>query len=194
MPNNVNKKTALLKKKAYIKASAKYFEKYGYEEANMTKLAKELGVSVGTLYKIFENKENLFFEYILYQIDYFSDILIKKQTDNSIDNLKLYLKYKYKYFTTNKKSIELSLGHEPFFFHKLNKHKQHPMKKIFNFLAIQFKDILKNDEIDYNHIAILFKKVSDGYIESHKMKEFDTTNAIDNTINLFLNGILSANK
>ena len=43
----------------------------------------------------------------------------------------------------------------------------------------------------FKALAILFKKVSDGYIESHKMKNFDTTNVIDDTINLFLNGISS---
>ena len=194
MGNKISKKSTELKRKIYLKAAVKHFEEFGYENANMSKLAKELKISVGTLYKVFDNKENLYFEYILHQIDNFVKILNDSKTNDPIANLKHYLEYKYNYFITNSKSIELSLAHDPFFFHKLNTKNTHPMDKIFEFLAKQFKDILKNDKIDYKHIAILFKKLSDGYTESYRIKEFDTSNVIDDTIKLFLNGILSSYK
>lgn len=190
MANTKSKKNTVVKKKMYIKASARYFEEFGYENANMSKLAKELKISVGTLYKIFENKENLYFEYILYQINLFLKKLNSNKTADPIENLKLYLKYKYHYFISYEKSIELSLAHDPFFFHKLNQHKSHPMDKIFEFLSKQFQEILKDKSEDYIHIAILFKKLSDGYIQSYKVKKFDTTTVIEDTINLFLNGLL----
>ncbi|MEA3513167.1 MAG: hypothetical protein U9R37_06160, partial [Campylobacterota bacterium] len=63
------------------------------------------------------------------------------------------------------------------------------MNEIYKFLADQFAVILKEQDIDYNHIAILFKKFSDGYTESYIIKEFDTTNVIDETIDIFLNGV-----
>ena len=194
MANKISKKSKLLKRKIYLKAAVKHFEDFGYENANMSKLAKELEISVGTLYKVFGNKENLYFEYIIYQIDNFVKTLNDKQTNDPISNLKLYLEYKYNYFLTNDKSIELSLAHDPFFFHKLNTKNKHPMDKIFEYLAKQFKEILKDDKIDYIHIAILFKKISDGYTESFKIKKFDTTNVIEDTIELFLHGALSTYK
>ncbi len=194
MPNKVSKKNKALKRKFYLEATVKHFEDFGYENANMSKLAKELEISVGTLYKVFDNKENLYFEYILYQIDNFVKILNDGQTDDPVSNLKLYLEYKYNCFITNNKSIELSLAHDPFFFHKLNTKNSHPMDKVFEFLAKQFKEILQDDTIDYKHIAILFKKLSDGYTESYKMKEFDATDVIDDTIKLFLHGVLSTQK
>lgn len=194
MGNHKSKKSIELQKRQYIKDSVKYFQEVGYEKAKMSKLAKNLDVSVGTLYKNFGNKENFYLEYILYQIDAFSQILHKNQTDDAMSNLKLYLEHKYNYFIANKKSIELSLAYDPFFFHKLNTDKNHPMDKIFKFLANQFKEILKDDKKDYIHIAILFKKLSDGYAESFKMKKFDTSNIIDDTIDLFLNGLLQHTK
>lgn len=192
MGNIKSKKNTASKKKLYVKTSAKYFEKFGYENANMSKLAKELKISVGTLYKIFGNKENLYFEYILYQIELFVKNLNSNKTEDPVENLKLYLKYKYHYFISHEKSIELSLAHDPFFFHKLDRSQSHPMGEIFEFLAEQFQEILKDDKVDYIHIAILFKKLSDGYTQSYRMKKFDKSNVIDDTINLFLNGLLKS--
>ncbi len=190
MSNKINKKIKKIKRELYIETSAKYFEVAGYENAKMSDLAKELEVSVGTLYKIFESKENLYFEYILYQINQF----VKKLNDNAssdpIENLKLYLQYTYEPFIEKRKSIEYTLTNDPFFFHKLNADKEHTMDGVFDFLAQQFESILKDDTVDYRHIAILFKKLSDGYTESYMIKEFDTTNVIDETVDLFLNGIL----
>lgn len=190
MSNKINKKIKKIKRELYIETSAKYFETSGYENAKMSDLAKELEVSVGTLYKIFESKENLYFEYILYQINQF----VKKLNDNAssdpIENLKLYLQYTYEPFIEKRKSIEYTLTNDPFFFHKLNADKEHTMDGVFDFLAQQFESILKDDTVDYRHIAILFKKLSDGYTESYMIKEFDTTNVIDETVDLFLNGIL----
>ena len=194
MPNKLSKKSIALKRKNYLKAAVKHFEDFGYANANMSKLAKELGISVGTLYKFFDNKENLYFEYILYRINDFVKTLHDEQTDNPISNLKLYLKYKYDIFITNDQSIEFSLAHDPFFFHSLKSQKNHPLDKIFDFLAKQFKAILKDDKIDYKHTAILFKKLADGYIENYKIKKYDTSDVIDNTIELFLNGISSSYK
>ncbi len=193
MANKVSKKNTVLKRKVYVEVSAKSFKEFGYENTKMTKLAKELKISVGTLYKIFDNKENLYFEYMLYEITKFVEKLNDNQTDDPISNLKLYLEYKYNYFINNKKSFESSLTNDPFFFHKLNLNKNHPMDGVFEFLAKQFEQILKkHDTVDCKHIAILFKKLSDGYTESYMIKEFDTTNVIEETIEVFLNGILKA--
>ncbi len=190
MSNKINEKIKKIKRKLYIETSAKYFETAGYENAKMSDLAKELEVSVGTLYKIFESKENLYFEYILYQINQFVKKLNDNATNDPIENLKLYLQYTYEPFIEKRKSIEYTLTNDPFFFHKLNANKEHTMDGVFDFLAQQFEMIIKDDTVDHKHIAILFKKLADGYTESYMIKEFDTTNVIDDTIELFLNGIL----
>ncbi|MFW9831435.1 MAG: TetR/AcrR family transcriptional regulator, partial [Candidatus Thorarchaeota archaeon] len=47
-------------KKRIIAAAITVFAKKGYHKAKMTDIAKELGVSKGTLYQYFKSKENLF--------------------------------------------------------------------------------------------------------------------------------------
>ena len=190
MSNKIDEKLKKIKRELYIEISAKYFEASGYENAKMSDLAKELEVSVGTLYKIFESKENLYFEYILYQINKLVKKLNDTATDDPIENLKLYLQYTYEPFIKQRKSVEYTLTNDPFFFHKLNADREHTMDGVFDFLAQQFEMIIKDDAVDCKHIAILFKKLSDGYTESYMIKEFDTTSVIDDTIDLFLNGVL----
>lgn len=189
MPNKLTKETKKIKRELYIKASANCFEKFGYENSKISDLAKALDISVGTLYKVFDTKENLYFEYIVHQLNSF----IKKLNDASINdpifNLKLYLQYKYEPFIKNRKSIEYTLTNDPFFFHKLNADAHHPMDAIYEFLAKQFEQVLKDDKLDYKHIAILFNKLADGYTESYMIKKFDTSNVIDETIDAFLNGL-----
>jgi len=190
MSNKIDEKLKKIKRELYIETSAKYFEEYGYKNAKMSDLAKELEVSVGTLYKMFESKENLYFEYILYQIKQFVNTLNNNASDDPIENLKLYLQYTYEPFIKKRKSIEYTLTNDPFFFHKLNANKEHVMDGVFDFLAQQFESILKDDTVDYRHIAVLFKKLSDGYTESYMIKEFDTATVIDDTVDLFLNGVV----
>jgi AcrR family transcriptional regulator len=47
-------------KKRIIEAAIKVFAKKGYHQAKMTDIAKEVGVSKGTLYQYFKSKEDLF--------------------------------------------------------------------------------------------------------------------------------------
>ena len=43
--------------------------------------------------------------------------------------------------------------------------------------------------MNYGHIVILFKKLSDGFIESYLLKKYDTKDIVENTIKLFFYGI-----
>ncbi|MEA2049260.1 MAG: TetR/AcrR family transcriptional regulator, partial [Campylobacterota bacterium] len=153
MGKKITQKINKLKKTFYIEASSKYFEEYGYEKAKMTDLAKELEISVGTLYKVFDSKENLYFEYILSQINQLVRILNNEKSSDPMENLKMYLSRKYRPFIEKRKSIEYTLNNDPFFFHKLNLARDNPMNEIYKFLADQFAVILKEQDIDYNHIA-----------------------------------------
>ena len=43
--------------------------------------------------------------------------------------------------------------------------------------------------MDYRHTVILFKKLSDGFIESYLLKKYDTKNIVEDTMRLFFNGL-----
>ncbi|WP_207561741.1 TetR/AcrR family transcriptional regulator [Sulfurimonas aquatica] len=196
MEKTIAEKLELLKRDLYLEVAAKIFDEVGYENVTVSDLADSFDISVGTFYKIFETKENLYFEYILYQFRTFVERLEDNSTDDPIQNLKLFLHYTYEPFIKNKKgkSINISLENDPFFFHNLNTNDSQPMDGLYKYLAKQFEEILKNEKIDCYHTAVLFKKLADGYTQSYMIKKFDTTNVIDDTITLFFSGIAKISK
>ncbi|NOQ29660.1 MAG: TetR family transcriptional regulator [Helicobacteraceae bacterium] len=188
MPIAINEQIKKLKHDFYVEASTKYFDKYGYENAKMSELAAILEVSVGTIYKMFDSKENLYFEYIIAKKNHLLTQLNENAGGDPLENLKLYLRYKYEPFVANRDSIEHTITSDPFFFHKLNSDSSQVMSCIYDFIAKQLSNILDQPLEECMRSAILFKKLSDGYTESYIIKKFDIINAIDETISLFLDG------
>jgi AcrR family transcriptional regulator len=56
----VNRRSAKVSKEKIMEAARNVFSTYGYRRANMRRIAKAAGMSVGGLYLYFENKEELF--------------------------------------------------------------------------------------------------------------------------------------
>jgi AcrR family transcriptional regulator len=191
MAKKILEKLENMKKELYLEASAELFEEVGYENTTVSDIAESLGISVGTFYKTFETKENLYSEHVLHQFRSFVERLQENSTDNPMSNLKLFLHYAYEPFINNKKgkAVDISIENDPFFFHNLNTNDSQPMDGLYKYLEKQFKKIIKDDTLDYYHLAVLFKKLADGYTESYMIKEFDTSNVIEDTINLFFNGV-----
>lgn len=63
------------KRKRIIDAATGEFALHGFENANMNTIAKKADVSVGSLYKYFENKQDLFLTVIQYSIKRMDDLL-----------------------------------------------------------------------------------------------------------------------
>ena len=191
MAKKISEKLENMKKELYLEASAELFEEVGYENTTVSDIAESLDISVGTFYKTFETKENLYSEHVLHQLKSFVERLEENSTDDPMSNLKFFLHCAYEPFIKNKNGEEVDITREndPFFFHNLNTNDSQPMDGLYKYLEKQFKEIIKDDNLDYYHIAVLFKKLADGYTESYMIKEFDTTNVIDDTISLFFNGI-----
>ena len=189
MEKTIAEKLETLKKDLYLEVAAKIFDDVGYENVTVSDLAESFDISVGTFYKMFETKENLYLEYILYQFRTFVERLEENSTDDPMSNLKLFLHYAYEPFLKKSKAKKITLENDPFFFHNLNTNDSQPMDGLYKYLEKQFKEILKDETLDCYHTAVLFKKLADGYTESYMIKKFDTTNVIDDTINLFFNGV-----
>ena len=58
-----------------LDTATKEFAFKGFENANMSTIAKKAGVSVGSLYKYFENKQDLFLTTIQYSIQSMEELL-----------------------------------------------------------------------------------------------------------------------
>lgn len=189
MKSKINDELNKVKRDLYLKASAEYFDKCGYKNFKISQLAIELETSVGTIYNLFISKENLYLEYLILKLQNFLDKLNEYETDEPMKNLELYLSCKYEIFIQIDNNRDETLTNDPYFFHKLDISNHGIVDEIYEFLIRQFKELYPNSNIDYKHTAILFKKLSDGFVESYLLKKYDTKNIVEDTIKLFFNGL-----
>ncbi|CAM3825040.1 TetR/AcrR family transcriptional regulator [Arcobacter cloacae] len=189
MKSKINNEINRVKRDLYLKQAAEYFDKYGYKNFKISQLAKELETSVGTIYNLFNSKDDLYLEYLILKLQNFMNSLNEKETSDAWSNLELYLSCKYEIFMQIDKNRDTTVITDPYFFHKLDISNHKIVDEIYNFLIRQFKKLYPNSKMDYKHIAILFKKLSDGFIESYLLGKYDTKDVIKDTMNIFFKGL-----
>ena len=189
MKNKINDELNKVKKDLYLKAAADYFDKSGYKNFKISHLAKELETSVGTIYNLFNSKDDLYLEYLILKLQNFLENLKEKETSNPKENLEIYLESKYEIFIQIDKNRDETLTNDPYFFHKLDISNHKIVDEIYEYLIRQFKKMYPNENMNYKHISTLFKKLSDGFIESYLIEKYDTKNIVSDTIELFFHGL-----
>jgi AcrR family transcriptional regulator len=99
-----------LRQRQEILASAlELFSEKGYHNVSMNEIAEKAEFAIGTLYKFFKNKEDLYKALILGQADKFHDALTKaiEEPDDEIEKLRNYIKAKGSVFRANVSIIRL---------------------------------------------------------------------------------------
>ncbi len=179
------KKELLLQKVSYL------FEKEGFENVKMADIAKYCNISVGALYKLFLSKEDLFYEYVKYQIDIFYDILLSrfKTLSSPEERLKAFISLMFKTFTQKKRILIDTIAGDPLFFAKLNIKKENPAKKVYSLLENEFENMENIKIKDGKKIAVLFKSFVYGYIEYWLLYQKDINEMVDEAYWLFMRGI-----
>lgn len=110
MPNKVFENINSEKKKKIIEVSIAEFAKYGYENASTLRIVADSGISKGSLFKYFTNKESLYF-YVL-------DIIFTEyeiEMERVISNLPLgifervveYSSSEFEWYLKNKKKFKI---------------------------------------------------------------------------------------
>lgn len=186
MKSKVDEKINEMKKEMYLKATAEYIDSNGYKQLKISDLSKHLEISVGTIYNLFGSKEDLYLEYLILKLKNFLDELNNNETKDPIENLKIYLNAKYKIFLQIDKNENYPITNDPFFFHKLDVINHPIVNDIYAYLKKQFELLFPNSKYDYYHLTILFKKFSDGFVESYLLKKYNNENIVDETIDLFM--------
>ncbi len=99
-----------LRQRQEILASAvELFSEKGYHNVSMHEIAEEAEFAIGTLYKFFRNKEDLYKALILGQAEKFHDALTKaiQEPDDEIERLRNYVRAKGSVFRANVSVIRL---------------------------------------------------------------------------------------
>ena len=107
-----------LKKDLILEVASKYFEEIGFENIKMNDLAKNCDISVGQLYKLFVSKENLYYEYVRYQIRCFYEQLqsLCLHVEEPEERLLIYLNMKFETFKSKEKLLRVLLWEIRYFF------------------------------------------------------------------------------
>ncbi len=199
MKDTIRQKLKETKSALILEVVSDYFDREGFDRATMHDIAREVGISVGALYKLFPSKEALFFAYISYQISRFYHELIEKSAKLKTpkERLILYIRLKFATFASKRKAIEDPVLGDPLFFVKMNTRKDNPAKPIFNFLAQEFEALSKSTPLkssSHMKTAYLFNAATMGYIEYWLNFGGELEERAEEVFDRFMTGIKIENK
>ncbi len=147
-------KNQLERKLKILKAAAVSFATFGFHISDIDKIAKNAGVGKGTLYRYFQNKEDLFFESVKYCMDEMYEEIGKKLENVGYDNfvavlfdahMDYYREHKDTYLLVANAILQMPQNSINFF-HELHREK---MKIILDKLQSGVKaGILKNVDLE----------------------------------------------
>jgi TetR/AcrR family transcriptional regulator len=93
----------LTQRQEMLDAALELFSEKGYHNVSMHEIAEKAEFAIGTLYKFFKNKEDLYKTLILDQSKIFRETLMKaiEEPDDEIEKLRNYVKAKSRLFMEN---------------------------------------------------------------------------------------------
>ncbi|HDN80553.1 MAG TPA: TetR/AcrR family transcriptional regulator [Chloroflexi bacterium] len=99
----------LRQRQEMLAAALELFSEKGYHNVSMHEIAEKAEFAVGTLYKFFRNKEDLYKSLIAEQADRFHEALTRaiEEADDEIEKLRNYVKAKREVFAANISVIRL---------------------------------------------------------------------------------------
>ena len=102
----------LRQREEMLAAALDLFAQRGYHNTSMHEIAEKAEFAIGTLYKFFKNKEDLYKSLVLDQSDIFHEALTKaiKEPDDAVEKLRNYIRIKGERFRGNLPFIRLFLA------------------------------------------------------------------------------------
>jgi len=133
-----------LKRETILGAATKVFEEHGYQTMKITDLAREVGISVGSIYSIFESKDQLYMAYIHRQIDLFLEQLLATAPSDATVEEKLFhfITMRFDVCIQKHKAIDIYLINNPLFDFMLMAGEENPIAKVYDHLASLIAQLL----------------------------------------------------
>lgn len=157
-----------------LTAALELFSKNGYHQVSMNQIAERAEFAVGTIYKFFSNKEDLYKSLMLEQADKFYHALNEalEQGDDEIDKLRNYVRTKGATFMENAPIIRL----------------YHTEIRGVSFNIRAGLDVEIRNQIDklYNSLAGIFERGMQTNLFNKIAEPFHLAIALDSICNSFL--------
>ncbi len=155
-------------------AALNLFSEKGYHNVSMHEIGEKAEFAIGTLYKFFDNKEELYKALVLEQVEKFRDAIVQaiSEPDEEIGRLRNYVRVKGEVFGSNLSFIRLFLAESS--------------GASFNIKAGLDEEVRKGD----NNILELLASIFESGIKSGRFKEiaspYSLAVALDSVVNAFL--------
>jgi TetR/AcrR family transcriptional regulator len=102
----------LRQREEMLAAALELFAQKGYHNTSMHEIAEQAEFAIGTLYKFFQNKEDLYKALVLEQCDQFEDDITRAiaEPDDAVEKLRNYIRTKGERFRDNLPFVRLFLA------------------------------------------------------------------------------------
>ena len=176
MASKIKSKLQDMKRDLILEEAALLFESIGFEQLKVSDLAKSVGVSVGTIYGMFESKEGLYMAYVRKQIAvYVQELEMRCEGITSdAEQLKIAFELKCGHFVSKRKAVEECAKNNPLFFSNIRHSSPDILSEVYDKLSQMILNINpKLNSIEAEKLAYAFTGLSDGYIAHWLMVEDD---------------------
>jgi AcrR family transcriptional regulator len=163
--SRLNSEMKNMKRTLILERAAEMFEQQGYEEMKVSTLAKEVGVSVGSIYAYFDSKEGLYSAWVLQEIEgaYIHLFALIEKNLTFEELIRASIAIKFSIFVQKKRSLASGAMSNPFFFESQQIAHKVAFEKLYG-LYIEPIEKVKKVEIDTMQLVYLLNAMGNAYV------------------------------
>lgn len=190
-----------LKKDLILDVATEHFDTHGYEATQVSQIAKEAEVSIGTIYSFFQSKEGLFQAHILRELTRSRALVATMLAESELspqENLKNLLNYYFSHLEKKQKSVQEILLSSPLtmgqFCHQSCEDGSNPMQEMNELIATEIEKLHQVSPLrstDFLQLSFNFRNLAAAYVERWALLgDIKLAERTNECLELFLKGII----
>ena len=189
--SRLNSEIKSMKRNLILKKASEMFEIFGYDEMKVSDLAKDVGISVGTVYTYFTSKEGLYNACIGNEVEAVYLILktLFEQELSYKELLEKSIQIKFSIMSKKRNSIKTGLLNNKLFFESQQISHKEIFQKIYR-LYLPMMDELKSIDVESMQLVYSLNSLGNSYVQRWIEGDIDNLEDKASEVNtLFLNMI-----
>lgn len=189
--SRLNSEIKSMKRNLILKKASEMFEIFGYDEMKVSDLAKDVGISVGTVYTYFTSKEGLYNACIGNEVEAVYLILktLFEQELSYKELLEKSIQIKFSIMSKKRNSIKTGLLNNKLFFESQQISHKEIFQKIYR-LYLPMMDELKRIDVESMQLVYSLNSLGNSYVQRWIEGDIDNLEDKASEVNtLFLNMI-----